>query len=280
MKTTLKIMAFGLGGAILTAVCVHADIVTTSTMVYTGQVIRVGVDGLTVRVPAGDITLPVAQVVSVEVPMPVAVLAAKQAMQAKDYQGAIKILKPWVDQLGGLQVDWMEDTILLLGDAYAAIPDAANARKIYDLFKQLYPQSPKASLVDGKFARILVEQKKYADALPLLQKFLDPLLAKQSISEDEEQAVAESLLLLGDCQRATGKPDAALDSYLTIVTLFDVEPAITYQARQRAAEIFEMQKRWPRAKQMYQELLAAAPPANVADDAKKKLAALNEAHPE
>jgi tetratricopeptide (TPR) repeat protein len=135
-------------------------------------------------------------------------------------------------------------------------------------------------LVDGKYARILVEQKQYAQALPLLKKFLDPLLQKQSITDAEEQAAAEALLLLGDCQRNTGELYPALDSYLTITTLFDVDPFITVPARQHAAEIFEQQKRWPRARQTYQELIDHGPPPAVADDARKKLAALNAAHPE
>ncbi len=276
----MKILAGFLALALTAVAATRADIVATRTLIHTGQVTRVAADGITVKIPMGDITIPVSEVVAVDVAQPAALAAAGTAVRARNYPEAIQTLKPVVDQLAGLPVPWMEDAILLLGDAYAGIPEATNAKKFYDLFKQLYPTSPKVALVDGKFAKILVEQKQYGKALPLLENFVNPLLAKSAISDVEEQAVAESLLLLGDCQRETGKLEPALDSYLTIATLFDVDAFLTVQARQRSAQIFEQQQKWKRARQSYEEMFAHGPPPALAEEARQKLAALNEAHPE
>lgn len=266
--------------ALITATVAPADIVATGTLVHNGQITRATATEITIRVAAGEVSIPRSEIVRVEVPAPPALAAASEAVRARKYSTAVQILKPVVDQLAGLPTVWMADAILTLGDAYAGIPEATNARRTYDLLKQLHPQSARIPLMEVKYTRILVEQRQYAEALPMLEKFVTPLLAKSSIAEAEEVAAAEALLALGDCQRAEGRLESALDSYLTVVTLFDVEPLFTVQAQYRAAEVFEAQKKWKRAKDSYVEVLARRPPEPIATEVQQKLAALTAAHPE
>ena len=83
------------------------------------------------------------------------------------------------------------------------------------------------------------------------------------------------LVLLGDCQKGLGQPEDALDSYLTVVALFDVNPTLTAEARFKSARIFEDLKKLDRARSSYQELLAT----EYAAEAKQRLAALPAATP-
>jgi len=267
-----------LGAALLgsLAVAVRADRVITKEQTIDGVIKRVMSNGdIVIESQYGDTTVPKAQVEKVEVAEPAAYRPALAALAAKNYDQAIAVLKPLTDRLAGVEVEWVQDALLNLGEAYTAKAAFLDARRAFESFKKLYPNSPKLASIEAKSARILVDRGKHDEAIGVLQRFLEPLLAKKAIIDDEEKAVAEALLLLGDCQRTTGKTDEALDSYLAAVVLFDVDPPTTAEAKLKAAQIFEQKKKWPRAKLYYQDLLQA-PVAEIAAAAKKQL----EAHPE
>ena len=109
---------------------------------------------------------------------------------------------------------------------------------------------------------------------------LDPLLKKDSLTEDQETAAANALIALGDCQREAKAFNDALDSYLLVVTVFDLDLDLAAQARYKAAQTFEQLGNWKRARGSYAEVLKQSPQAAFAADAQKRLTALNEAHPE
>jgi TolA-binding protein len=92
--------------------------------------------------------------------------------------------------------------------------------------------------------------------------------------------VSEGLMLLGDCQRAQGQTEPALDSYLAVVTMFDFNPDRVIEARYKAGQAFEELKNRKRAKGTYEELLTDAPRIAFAPDVQKRLAELTKEHPE
>ena len=262
------------------AVTALADTIVTSSGEQTGEIVRVDPTSIVFKIAAGEISIPRSEVSDVRVDKPAAFDAAINAFGSGKYADAVAGLKPLVDRLCGLDIDWVEDATLRLGDALVANKSYADAKAVFDRYKQLYPSSPKAAGLDAKYARILVEQKKFSEASALLAKLVGPLMAKKAISQEEELAVAEGLVLLGDCQRGAGKLDDALDSYLNVCALFDVDASLAAEAKYKAGQIFEEKKNWRRAKSCYRKLSEGVPQADIVADSKKRLAALTEAHPD
>jgi TolA-binding protein len=257
-----------------------ADVIVTRTGINTGEVVRVDTDGIVIRLPVGEITVPKGDVVSIEVNKPSAFDMGLDALKSQNYQAAVAALKPLTDRYAGLSLPWVQQSILRLGEAYLGLKDFAAAKSAFDTFKMLYPTSTEAKGLDVKYARVLVDQKDYAKASDILQSFVDPLMKKDFLSDDEEIAVAEAFTLMGDCRMATGKPEAALDSYLKVVALFNTDVDRATEAKYKAAEVFEQLGNWKRAKGSYEELLKDAPTFAYAADAQQRLATLTKAHPE
>jgi len=185
-----------------------------------------------------------------------------------------------VERYAGLDLPWMQEAMLRLADAYLGANDFAAARATFEQFAKSYPQSPQAAGLEVKYARVLFKQKNYAKAGEQLHEFLTPLLKREYLTDPQEDAVSEGLMLLGDCQRAQGQTELALDSYLAVMTMFDFNPDRATEARYKAGQTFEELKNWKRAKDTYEELLADAPRIAFASDVQKRLAELTKEHPE
>lgn len=254
---------------------VLADIVATSSGVQTGEVVRVDRDNVFIRLPVGEVPVPKADIVGIEITQPPTYGAAVKALNQRKFKEAIEGLKPIVDRVGGIEIGWIEDAVLQLGDAYVGAGEFASAKRIFDGFRALYADNPKVAGIEVKYSRILVGQKKYETARDALLQFVEPLLVKKSITEAEENALSEALLLLGDAERALGQSEDALDRYLAVVALFDVDSAMTAEAKFKAAQVFEELKKWDRAKTSYEELAGSV----YADEARQRLVALQKAQP-
>jgi tetratricopeptide (TPR) repeat protein len=221
----------------LSASVANADIVVTKSLIHTGQIMRVEADGVVVKLAIGELTVPKVDIVRVDAEKPAGLDAALAATKAGKFQEAVNGLKPAVDHYAGLPIPWVQDALVRLGDAYIGVKDFAAAKRTFDAFKKLYPTSPLARGLDVKYARVLFEQKDYAKAIEALQSFLDPMLKRDYLTDEQEAAVSEALLLLGDCQQATNASEAALDNYLRVVTLFDVDPDRTTEAKAKADDL-------------------------------------------
>ena len=257
-----------------------ADIVATRTVINTGDVMRVDADGIVVKLPIGEITVPKNDVTSIEINKPATFDSGLDALKSQNFQVAVDDLKPLTDRYAGLSLPWVQQSLLRLGEAYLGLKNFAAAKGAFDTFKRLYSSSTEAKGLDVKYARVLLDQKDYAKAADILQSFVDPLVKKDFLSDDEEIAVAEAFTLLGDCQLATGKPEAALDDYLKVVALFNMDADRAAEAKYKAAKVFEQLGNWKRAKGSYEELLKDTPTFAYAEDAQQRLTALTRAHPE
>ena len=257
-----------------------ADIVTTKSLIHTGQILRVEADGVVVKLPVGELTVPKVDILRVDAEKPAGLDAVLAATKTGEFQEAVIGLKPVVDRYAGLPISWVQESLVRLGEAYIGIKDFATAKRMFDTLKKLYPTSPQAQGLDVKYARVLVEQKDYTQAIDALQSFLGPMLKRDYLTDEQEAAVSEALLLLGDCQQATHASESALDNYLRVVTLFGLDPDRAAEAKYKAAKIFEQIGNWKRAKDNYEDLLKDAPNVAFAGDAKQRVAELTKAHPE
>ncbi len=266
----------GLAVALLTVVeaSALADVIRTRTREITGTIVRVEGDSIVVRLEAGEIRVPRAEVVGVTVNQPPEVVAGFNALKVGQFREAVAALKPIVDRYGGLPVPWVEEAALRIGDAYLGLKDDVRARSSYEAFAKLYPQSAAAPALSVKTARLLQRQGKHAEALGVTQAFLDPLLKKEPLTEAQKAAVAEALVVQGDSLAATGQLAQALDSYLLVVTLFDSVETITAEATLKAGQMFEQLKNIKRARDLYEDVARLFPQSEFVKPAQARLAAL------
>ena len=275
MRTASLILVAGLA---LTGA--RADILVTRDIVHTGQVVKATATGVAIKVGENEFTVPRPDILSADIAKPEAVEKSLTALRAGKYQEAATGFKAVADRYAGIPLPWAEESLRRLGDAQIGLKDYAGAKKSFDNFKALYPQAPVALTLDTKYARILFEQGQSDKAMPLIQGVIEPLLKRDYLTDEQEAIVAEGLVLLGDCLVATGKLDDALDSYLKVVALFDVDADRTAEARYKAGKLFEQRGNWRRAKQNYDEVVKEDPHLALADDAKKRLADLIKTHPD
>jgi TolA-binding protein len=263
------------------ATAYSADIVyTKSGLINTGQVLRVDADGIFMRLPVGELKVFKTDIARIEIESPAAYESALAALKARNFEKAAADLNPLVDRYAGLAVPWVQDAMLQLGDAYLSLHDFAAGKKIFDSFGKLYPEDAKAAGIDVKYARVLYEQKEYAKADAALKNFIEPLVKSQVLTDEQESALAAALVLRGDCQRANGALEDALDSYLMVVALFNSDATRAAEAKYKAAQVFEQLGNWKRAKGSYEELVKEAAGLEFSTDAQKRLAALKKDHPE
>jgi TolA-binding protein len=274
MKNFFIIVTLLAGGA------AWADMLQTRTGTYNGQVTHVEGNSVFIKLEHGEFAVPLRDLTRADVAAPADYKAGIQALKAGNAQEAARLLKPLVDRFLGLPVDWALDMLLRLGDAYLAQKDVAAAQKVFDSLKRLYPNSPQALAVDVKNAHILFAMKKYDDAIKAIKAYLDPQLKKDFLPSDQETAVAEALVLLGDCHLASNKPYEALDNYLRVVTLYDLDDARVGEAQLKLAGVLERTGNWKRAKESYAKLVKDLPDSPYAAEAKKQIDAISKAHPE
>lgn len=270
MRQSLTILAVGF------ALTARADVITTRGITHTGQVVKVVGSVVHIKVGENEFSPQLADIVRVEIPKPEALEKSLAAFRAGKNQDALAGYKGVVERYGGLPLPWIEEAVIKLGDVQVVLKEYAGAKRTYDSFKSLYPKSPYVAVLEAKQARILFEQNQPDQARTLIQGILEPLLKREFLTEDQEAGIAEGLILLGDCLAAAGNTEEALDNYLKVVTLFDVNDDRTAEAKYKAGKLLELKKNWRRARQIYTDLLRDYPTLAFADDLKKRLAA----HPE
>ena len=254
------------------------DILVTAGTIHTGQVVKVNGSGVAIKVGENEFTLPLASVVRVEIAKPDSFEKSVVAFRTGKFSEALAGFKSIADRYAGLALPWIEESVLRLGDTQFALKDFAGAKKTYETGKTYYPD--KAPVIESKFAQILFAQGQSDKALQMVEAVLTPLLKRDYLTDDQESAVADGLVLQGDCLVVAGKSDEALDAYLKVIALFDVDPERTLEAKYKAAKLFEVSGKWRRAKQSYDEVLKESPTAVFAEDAKKRLAELTKNHPD
>jgi len=269
-----------MAGVLLACGAVRADVLQTRTAIYTGQVTHVEKGNIFIKMQQGDFGVPMRDLVRVDLERPTAYDNALTALKTGKPQEAATALKQLVDRLAGLPSAWVIDAMLRLGDAYLEMKDTTAAAAAFERLKQLYPASAQAQVVDVKNARVLFSLKKYDDVMKVVNTYLEPQLKKDFLTPDQETAVAEALVLLGDCLLVKEKTYEALDCYLKVVTLYDYDDAREIEARFKTGKVLEQTGNWKRAREEYEDLIKAAPDSPYVAEAKKRVAEIAKAHKE
>jgi TolA-binding protein len=280
MNRIKSLFASMLGLAVFTSLA-SADVLYGNFGIQTGEVVRVE-SGATVfiKTSKGELGLPLAAITRAEIAQPAAYNNAVTALKDGKYRDAVDGLAPIVDRYAGLDVSWVQNAMFELAEAYLGIPATGRALQVINKFRTLYARSPLVEGLDVKVARIMIADGNCGEANKKLAAVLTAMFKKDFLTDVQEGIVAEALMLQGDCLMATGKTVDALDSYLKIITLFDLDAERTLEAKYKAGVAFEKLGNWKRAKGMYEDFLKSGTQAGYVADAKKRLAAISKDHPE
>ena len=276
----MRFLLFALALVVAGAPPALADTIVTRNGSQTGAITKVTKDAITIKTGEAELTISRKDIVRVEAGEPKEVKQARAAVKAGNHSDAIELLRPVAERLTGLGVAWVPESLLLLADAGIQTRDLALAKKTIESLQADYPTWLAEGAAEARLARIQCEQKQCEPAIAAANGVVAKLLKKEFLNGGEEQAIAEAYLVLGDCQSAAEQKEAALDSYLRVVTLFDLDAARAGQAQFKAAKLYEAANNWKRAQAGYREALERTPAAGWAPEAKKRLKAIEQAHPE
>lgn len=272
----LLLLSIAVAGLIVPVRTRAGDVLVTQHGVLTGEVLRVENDTVVMRINTGEMRVPRTDVVQVKIEAPASYQSGRAALATGKFADAVAALQPVVDRYAGLPVPWLQDAMLALGQAYIGAKDTQQAEAVLERFAHLYPEVVKSSGLVVQRARLAAGQGRLAEALAAVQTFLEPLLKKEPLSDDEPSRVAEALIVQGDCRRATHDLPRALDSYLMVTTLFDDNDALAAEAALKAGQTFEAMNNVKRARDTYTSLDREYPQSVFAKTARDRLAALGQ----
>jgi len=149
----------------------------------------------------------------------------------------ISILEPLIQQFQGLPADWVADAMAQLADAYAASGKEDKANDIYNQINQLYPGSLYQIIAQAGKAKLDLLHGKTAEAIAAMQPLVDKANQTLAPSPAEGRSYASALLVYGQALEAQKKLAQALETYLTVKTVFYQNPILAQQADQLAAKL-------------------------------------------
>jgi tetratricopeptide (TPR) repeat protein len=168
---------------------------------------------------------------------------ARKLAAAKNYDGAVTILKRITSEMAFLEWDNAARQVLAR-EVYAAKGDYANAVATFDELFRVSPDAKNSADVAWAYRDALLGAKQI-DKLVL---DLDNLIKSGSRAD-----AAKAQVMRGDIKLAQGQVEGAAMDYLRTVILFENEKDAQPEALFKAAEALE-KLRDPRAKSLYEKL--------------------------
>ena len=211
--------------------------------VQSGTVTKVDANSVTLKMAAGEIALPRKDIKEIEIAKPADVDAALKAAEAKKCAEAIPALKAITDKFGGLPIPWVQQSLAALGDCQAASSQWPAALETYKRMLAYYPQTPYALKARVGLGQALVNEKKYDEAIKLVEEAIAPLRKELKVSDTDNRFLGSAMVVLGDCYSAKEEWDKALESYLSTVVLYEKDKQAVDQAKQKAEAIKEKIKK-------------------------------------
>ena len=229
-----------LGGLLLaTSEGLAQDKITLKTgSVQEGRITGISAGSVNLTLPnGGGVSLPLAQVAKVEMAAPKELAEARNAESAK----ALALVEPLLTRFKGLPVDWYVEAMGLAADAYAAQNQPEKAQVIYEEMAHLYPNSIYGLKAKVGQAKNALRQGHKDEAAQLLAPLIAEADKKLAPAPQDSAFYGEAYLILGQIREAQGNFAGALESYLTVTTIFHHNPEVVKSAQQRASKLRETQ---------------------------------------
>ena len=210
------------------------------THVQEGKI--VGLNGNTVLINvattsgAGQMGFDLGLISRIDSTPPPAFQAGNAAYAAGQWDKALAVLKPIVDQFRGLPTDWARQATGMLGDLYIEKNDVAKAEAAYNDFRRLYPAASGGTLrASVGQARVAFARNNAALAAQQLEPIKQAALkAPAEVSQLDGAAYGQAFYLSGQLHEREGNYQAALEDYLRTVTLFYQDPSANTHAQSSA----------------------------------------------
>ena len=216
--------------AIVSITVGHAEdkVIKQDGSTMNGQVVGVSGSQVQLQMETGTIGLPLADIKSVEMPMPAALAEVKNGTPEQ----ILAVAEPLVEKFKGLPADWVVQAMVMAGNAYAAQNNLEKSSAVFAEIKSLYGNSSSSSEAAVGMARLALQQGKTDDALTLLQPLIEKAQQTLSYSPSEGLAYGSAFLLQGQALQARSDAPGALEAYLK-VDIFSPDPSVLQAASQR-----------------------------------------------
>lgn len=196
-----------------------------------GKILEVSDGSVKVSVGAGTIPYPLANISKVEMAAPAELDKAKDATTPEQ---SATLLEPIVKKFKGLPVDWVADAMARLAGDYSQMGKEADSSAMYESMVKLYPGSPYQVRAQAGLAKAAFKAGKYDEVLSSLAPLIAEANKTFSPSQDDGRAYSEAFLIQGQALEKQGKLKEALESYLTVVTVFYQNPVAAKTAQELA----------------------------------------------
>lgn len=218
-------------------------ILLTGNRLQEGTIVKVDADTVTLQTAAGSFALSRKDIVKVEIKRPDGLDIALKVNETRKYADVVPFLKAVTEKYLNIAEPWLEQAYATLGDCYMNLNQWPAALQVFQKIETYFPQS--AYAIKAKIGRglALVNEKKYDEALKVLEETTAPLRKELLVSPSDNFFLGKAMVAIGDCYAAQGKLDEALHSYLATVTLYWRDEDAVKQAQQKADQIKEQLKK-------------------------------------
>lgn len=196
----------------------------------TGKILEVANGSVSVSVGAGTIPYPLANIAKVEMATPAEIEKAR----AGSADQAILLLEPLVKKFKGLPTDWVPDAMVRLAESYSQSGKENESIAVFQDMVKLYPGSRHQVRAQAGLAKSAFKEGKYDEVLTSLAPLIAEANKSFSPSQEDGRAYSEAFLIQGQALEKQGKLKEALESYLTVVTVFYQNPAAAKTAQEQA----------------------------------------------
>ncbi len=201
-------------------------------------VTRVDRQNLYYRTPSGELPQPLRSLKAWGLAERPTVQAALKAVNADQYAQAVPALKAIVDAFldsPAAAYPWVSDSAVALVRSYSELKQYGEADAVAKRFMASLPKE--VNRVKPYLALALAGQKKYDEAIALLQEVVKDGGKKLAVNPTDSRAFGQAYLALGDCYAGKGEEEKALEAYLTTVALYFQDESVTRQAQAKADEL-------------------------------------------
>lgn len=208
-----------------------------------GKIERVANGQVMINIGVGSRPVPLSQITSVTMAAPPpAYNQALAAYEAREYEKALQLLRPIVDQYKGLPTDWVQRGMGMIVDLYLELNQIPRAQQEYAEFEKFYPNAKSSERMVVMKAKMAVATKKVAEAKAVLEPMAKAALAKKEVSAQDGATYGQVFLVMGQIYESENKLPEALESYLRTVTVFYQDPTASAAAQAKADALRDANK--------------------------------------
>ncbi len=193
---------------------------------------------LQVVIAAGQMGVPLATVVKVDMPPPPEFAAVQKLASARDYAKLLGPVRVLAEKFKGLPTEWAQRASAMHAEALLNTGDLEKAEAAYKDYQKFYPGAGSLQSEVG-MARIALSKNNVDEAKKKLEPIAASALVDKAPSSLNAAAYSHVFLALGQIKEKEGDKSGALESYLRTVALFAEDSGAVASAQELADKLIE-----------------------------------------